>query len=536
MKRLIALTIAIGLATVGYTTPPGASAQTPPAPARHTGHHSYTPPPIAWEDCVIIEDLPSECGMLTVPLDYDHPRGKKIQLAVSRVAHTVPDSEYQGAMLVNPGGPGGSGTFWAILGQFVPDGAGDAYDWIGFDPRGVGASVPALSCDGDYTDYGRPKYVPFKRSTEKAWLKRARGYAHDCAAAGGKLLDHLKTTDNVADMESLRKALGEPKMNFYGFSYGTYLGQVYATQYPHKVRRMVLDSNVDPRRVWYDANLDQDIAFQKTFEIYLGWLADNDAAYGLGDTRREVRRLYKKVHRQLDAHPADGVFSGNELDDVFLGPGYGVFGWADVGAAFSAWVNDGDITPLREMWESGYPTGPGTDNGYAMYLATECTDTRWPQSWEVWRRDNWRTYAKAPFLTWANAWFNAPCRHWAGDVGTPVRVTGAHVRAGVLLIGETFDAATPFQGNLEIRSRFPRSALIEGVGGTTHAGSLFGVACVDDAVAAYLTDGTLPARKPGRRSDLRCDPIPPPEPTAALRTPDRGVLEQLRLELMRAIR
>jgi hypothetical protein len=243
------------------------------------------------------------------------------------------------------------------------------------------------------------------------------------------------------------------------------------------------------------------------------------------------------VHRDLDAHPADGVFAGNELDDVFLGPAYYVYGWADVADAFAAWVNDEDITGLREAWESSYPSGPGTDNGYAMYLATECTDTLWPQSWKVWRRDNWRTHAQAPFFTWANAWFNAPCRHWAGDVGTPVRVTGADVRAKILLIGETLDPATPFEGSLEVRSRFPQSSLIEGVGGTTHAGSLSGVPCVDDAIAAYLTDGTLPARMPGRRSDLTCDPVPPPEPAAdQLRTPGRGLPNALREELMHAIR
>jgi pimeloyl-ACP methyl ester carboxylesterase len=488
-----------------------------------------------WEDCEL-DGVPAECGMLTVPRDYRHPAGEKLRLAVTRVAHTVPDSQYQGAVLVNPGGPGGSGTFWAILGQWIPDGAGEAYDWIGLDPRGVGASVPALACDGDYTDYGRPQYVPFSKTTERMWLDRARGYAKDCAEAGGELLDHLRTTDNVNDMESLRKALGERKLNFYGFSYGTYLGQVYATRYPDRVRRMVLDSNVDPRRVWYDANLDQDVGFQTAFETYLGWLADNDEVYHLGDTRREVRRLYRDVHRDLDAHPADGLFSGNELDDVFLIATYAVYGWADVGTAFSAWVNDDDISAMRELWEGYYPTGPGTDNGYAMYLATICTDVAWPQSWRVWRRDNWRTYAKAPFFTWANAWFNAPCRTWEGDTGSAPRVSGDRVRAKILLIGETLDPATSFEGSLEVRSRFPRSALIEGVGGTTHAGSLSGVPCVDDAVAAYLSDGTLPARKPGRRSDLRCDPVPAPEPGAGERgAPGRGLPDRLREELLRVV-
>ena len=144
-------------------------------------------------------------------------------------------------MLVNPGGPGGSGLVYSILGAFVPGDAGAAYDWIGFDPRGVGASVPALSCDPDYTAGPRPRYEPTTLRTEAAWLKKAAGYALDCGRAGGRLLGHLKTTDTVADMDAIRQALGEEQLNFYGFSYGTYLAQVYATQHPDRVRRMVLD-------------------------------------------------------------------------------------------------------------------------------------------------------------------------------------------------------------------------------------------------------------------------------------------------------
>jgi hypothetical protein len=147
----------------------------------------------------------------------------------------------------------------------------------------------------------------------------------------------------------------------------------------------------------------------------------------------------------------------------------------------------------------------------------------------VWQRDNWRTYARAPFLTWSNAWYNAPCLNWAGKPGIPVNVNGAK-SPGMLLIDETLDAATPYEGSLEVRSRFPKSVLIEGAGGTTHAGSLSGVACTDDTIASYLATGVLPARKPGRRSDLQCDPVPQPNPSAPqLRsaTPQSGLSPQL---------
>lgn len=158
---------------------------------------------------------------------------------------------------------------------------------------------------------------------------------------------------------------------------------------------------------------------------------------------------------------------------------------------------------------------PGDDNGYAMYLATECTDARWPPSWLTWHRDNTRVARDVPFVTWGNAWFNAPCAFRFAASGQPVDVDGAGAPP-ILLLDETLDAATPYTGSLEVRERFPNASLIATVGGVNHANSLFGgVACVDDAVAAYLADGTLPARLPGDGADAECAPTPDPEPDAA---------------------
>ncbi len=148
-----------------------------------------------------------------------------------------------------------------------------------------------------------------------------------------------------------------------------------------------------------------------------------------------------------------------------------------------------------------------------MYSAVQCTDVQWPQSWTKWKIDNWKTYAKAPFETWGNAWFNAPCLYWPAKAHKPVEVDGRKV-PGILLIDETLDAATPFPGSLEVRKRFPNSSLIAEPGGTTHAGTLYGNACVDGQIADYLLTGKLPARKPGNRADTLCDPLPQPDPTA----------------------
>ena len=505
-KLSAAMAMAVGLVIGAGVIPSSAQAGTSSGPG-------YTPPPIEWGTCTRTSLVArnAECGFVIVPLDYARPGSTKIKLAVSRIKHKSAQADYQGIMLVNPGGPGGSGLTLSILGEFVPGGVGGDYDWIGFDPRGVGSSQPRLSCDSEVAGYNRPYYVPVTRSLENTWLTRSRNYAAACDRAGGALLDHVKTTDSVADMESIRTALGASRINYYGFSYGTYLGQVYATLHPNRVRRMVFDGNVDPRRVWYDANLDQDFAFDSNMDIYFAWVAKYDSVYHLGTSGRTVKRKYYSTLQELRRAPAAGLIGPDEWNDIFLSAGYFVFGWEDVGQAFAAWVNDRNPAPLLDL----YPApAPGADNGYAMYLATECTDVQWPRSWPTWRRDNWRVHAKAPFLTWGNAWFNAPCLTWGAKAGKPVQVDGRRVPP-ILLISETLDAATPYTGSLEVRKRFPRSALVEGVGGTTHAGSLNGIACVDDTVAAYLDNGALPKRVSGNRSDRQCDPLPQPDPTAA---------------------
>ncbi len=528
MKRLLATAATFALALSGAAVASGAQAEPPRGAAGY--------PAITWGACenAGLKARKAECGFLAVPLDYAAPAGKTIELAVSRIKHSVPDADYQGVMLVNPGGPGGAGLALPVLGDHVPKRAGAAYDWIGFDPRGVGASKPALTCDVKYAGYNRPPYVPSTKAIERAWLARAKGYAAACARNGGALLNHLRTTDTVRDLERLRAALGVEQINFYGFSYGTYLGQVYATRHPERVRRMVLDGNVDPRRVWYDANLDQDVAFDRNIKIYFGWLAEHHDVYHLGKTAAQVEKLFYAEQARLAREPAGGVIGPDELTDIFLQPGYYVFGWESVATAFADWVLRKDAAALRKLYDDSNTQQAGADNGYAIYLGVQCTDAEWPASWQRWRADNWRVHRAAPFETWGNAWYNAPCRDWAGETGRPVPVSGAKAPP-ILLLSETLDAATPFSGSLEVRKRFPRSALIEGVGGTTHAGSLFGNACVDDTIADYLATGALPRRLKANRSDRRCKPIAPPDPSATPAKPTERAAVLTRLELQKLI-
>jgi pimeloyl-ACP methyl ester carboxylesterase len=493
----------VGMVAAGVLAAP--AAQATPAPPE------FTPAPVVWGPCAAerLATAGAECGFVEVPLDYDDPAGATVKVAVSRVLHTVPDAEYQGVMLVNPGGPGASGLGLSVLGGVIPNGVGASYDWIGFDPRGVGSSEPALTCIPDYAGYNRPDFQP-EAGTEQVWLERSQAYADACAENGGPLLDNLKSIDNVRDMDNIRKALGQEQINYYGFSYGTYLGQVYSTVFPERVRRIVLDGVVNSRDIWYESNLGQDIAFETNIQAFFDWIAKYDDVYGLGNSGEDVEALYYSTQDELRVAPAGGLIGPAEWNELFLGAGYNVTLYTGIAEAFSAWVNQGDAAGLIDTY--GFdPEAP--DNGYAVYLATICTDLQWPQDYDKVRRDNTRVDRKAPFETWANAWFNGPCSFWRGEVGTPVEIDGSGVESA-LILSETFDGATPFEGALQARRDFPNSVLIEGVGGYTHSASLSGIACTDDRIAEYLATGALPERVPGNnRSDVQCEPVPQPVPT-----------------------
>lgn len=535
MKRIAgALVVALALVAVLASTPGLAV-------ARSSSTVQVTKGTIAWRTCsdpsLTAENL--QCGTVTVPLDWSKPTGRKITLAVSRRRHTSADSAYQGVMLVNPGGPGSSGLSLASLADDVPHHGGDSYDWIGFDPRGVGASVPALSCDRYYFGYNRPAYVPTSTTITDEWRAMGFLYARACARnSHSGILAHLTTRDSARDMDAIRRALGQKQINYYGFSYGTYLGEVYSTLYPQRVRRQVFDGTVDPRTVWYQSNLDQNVPFDRNLGIWFGWIAKYDASYHLGRTAAAVRSAFIATWHRLDAHPVHakgGELGGSEWIDAFLDAAYYQSTWPDLAATFSDLVNHGRVASLESAFLDA--DGLGDDNDYAAYLGVQCADASSPTRWSTWARDSRRVAARAPLSTWSNTWFNLPCLSWPARSQQPVTINGSKV-ASTLMINETLDAATPYAGSIEVRRLFPGARLIAEPGGTTHAGSLFGDACVDDAIANYLATGALPARRSGNRADKTCAPLPQPTPasgTAAAGTAaeERSTPAVTRAELQR---
>jgi pimeloyl-ACP methyl ester carboxylesterase len=504
------LTVPLAGTATGATTAPAAAAS------------------IAWTPCPdndpvlgsLLKGL--ECGTLKVPLDYAKPKGKQIKLALTRARHTSPESRYQGVVLLNRGGPGGFGrdlpTRFATGSNGLPTSVGSTYDWIGFDPRGVAGSEPKLACGASYLYPGkaRPDYVPRSEAEERAWVRKAKRYAADCGRKYGDTLEHINTKNVARDMDAIRRALGQQKISYFGYSYGTYLGSVYASMFPQRVRRMVLDSVVRPSGVWYADNLDQNEAFEKRADIFFAWVAKWDSVYHLGKTRKEVEAAYYKGMAKVRKAPIDGKIGPAEYNDIFVPDAYRNYTWTEHAQILADWVLRGDAEGLRGQF--GEPDWLAV-NSYAIYSSVQCRDASWPRTWERWHADHSRQYRQGNrFLTWNNAWYNAPCAFWPVKSATPQKIGGGKQGPNILLVQPENDAATPVGGAYEVHRLFPSSRLVLEAGGNNHGASLSANrnACLNDIVSAYLGKGVRPSSKKG--ADATCAAMPAPDPTAATAT------------------
>jgi len=451
-----------------------------------------------------------DCTMLSVPLNYADPGGAHISLALDMIPATAPPSRQQGILLVNPGGPGGSGLSLAsAVAQGLSPGVAADYDIVGFDPRGVGSSVPALSCDPSFFSAARPNYIPASAAAEQVQIGLARQYADDCEQKFGWLLPYMTTEDAARDLDSIRAAFGVSKINYYAFSYGTYLGQVYATLFPGRVRRMVLDSTVDPTGVWYIDNIDQDYAFDQRQEAFYAWVASFDGTYHLGRTAASVQAAYALARSRLAADPINGLIGPDELDDTILVGGYDDELWPGLAQALSSYVNSGQTADLIAQYQAN---GTTNENEFAVYHAVECSDVNWPRSWAYWTSDTELVDKTAPFYAWGNAWFNAACAFWpVRGPAKPLQINGAGL-PGILMLQGTLDAATPYAGAQDAHRLLPSARMVVVTGSGIHGQSLNepSDACVQGYLNAYLAAGTLPDA-PGL-VNATCPAIPDPTP------------------------
>jgi pimeloyl-ACP methyl ester carboxylesterase len=469
---------------------------------------------LSWHSCVS-QGASLRCASLQVPLDYSRPDGRKITLALSEVPATAPAAKRQGVLLVNPGGPGGSGlSLAAFVAQGLDPTVASEYDIVGFDTRGVGSSVPSLSCDPSFFSRARPDYIPTSAAEEQENENRAKMYASDCEKKYGWFLPYM-TTENIArDMDSIRAALGQQQISYFGYSYGTYIGQVYATLFPHRLRRMVLDSTVDPEGVWWTDNIDQDYAFEARLQAFFAWIARYDSVYNLGSTAAQVSASFYQARADLETHPIPGpsgqpLIGPDEYDDTFLIGGYDNGYWPGLAAALSAYLNDHSASQLVAQYDQ---EGTQNENEFAVYNAVECSDVNWPRSWSTWNTATRQVYATAPFEAWDNAWFNAACAFWpVQGPSKPLQIKGAGL-PGILMLQGTLDAATPYAGAQVAHRLLPSARMVVVVGGGNHGQSLSDPPnlCVNGYLNRYLATGALPEH-PGL-VNATCPALPDPTP------------------------
>ncbi|MFE2363237.1 alpha/beta hydrolase [Streptomyces sp. CH8.1] len=501
LKKRAAVLLAISTVAAALASPVTA-APAAPAPAETAAQAA-----LRWTGCATPRYPTLQCASLKVPLDHDRPAGRTITLALTRVPHTAKTS--QGPLLVNPGGPGGSGRALAgFVASALPKDVAAQYDVIGFDPRGVGKSEPALDCGSGHFTPVRPDSVPQDEATERANLDRVRAFAESCGAKHADVLPHIGTVSAARDIEVLRTALGAERISYFGYSYGTYLGAVYAKLHPGRVHRLVLDSVVDPTGVWYEDNLSQDLAFDARHKAFLAWVAQHDATYRLGTDPAAVETRWYAMRQALRQAPAGGKVGPAELEDTYMPGGYYNGYWPSLAEAFAAYAVKQDSKPLVAAYERFGAVEPSAGNSYSVYTAVQCRDSAWPRDWNEWRADMWRTHAKAPFMTWNNAWYNAPCAFWPTEPLRAPDVTNADLPPA-LLLQATDDAATPFDGAVSMREKLSGSALVVEEGGGNHGIALSGNKCLDEKVAAYL--------RTGRAADATCPAQAAPQPTAATR-------------------
>jgi pimeloyl-ACP methyl ester carboxylesterase len=501
---------AVAAAVLVSALAPAAAAPAAAAPAARA-------PALRWGACPpeqpgIPRDPRQECATLAVPLDYRHPRGRTIELHVSRLRSTNPGLR-RGILMLDSGGPGDTGLdFASVLGALMPASVRDRYDVIAFDPRGVDYSAP-ITCQ--LTEEIPPELAdryPEPDGSIDRNIVVAREIARLCGEHGGDTVPHITTANTARDMDLIRAALGERRMSYLGYSYGTYLGAVYRTLFPHRLDRVVLDSAIDPTRFGYGQFRLIGIGARLRLPDFTRWAARHDDTYHLGATPAAVRRTFDRLTAHLDAEPLtlpDGSqLTGNLLRSLTYAGIYhdaGFPGLAQTWQAVAAAVAPTAGRAAAPALTAAVPRIP-PDNQPAVQLAIYCNDGEWPRDIATYRRNVAVDIVRFPETAGSGANI-APCAFWPfPKLERSVRVTGGGPR-NTLIVQNLRDPATPWVGSLGLRRVLGSAAATVDIDQGGHAAYLLTAStCANNTVTAFLAYGVLPAG--GHRL---CPGQPPPE-------------------------
>ncbi|WP_181772040.1 alpha/beta hydrolase [Amycolatopsis pittospori] len=464
-------TIAAAVATMAALVPATASAA--------TGS-------LKWAPCPDVATL--QCATVKVPLDYRKPGGPTIDVAVSKLASTKP-AKRRGVMLMNPGGPGGPGLTMpdSLRAAGVPSSVLDAYDLIGFDPRGIGSSTP-VTCDlkpeqlvSNVPPYARDAAAVAERAKDVAGVAKQCGDSKTAA-----ILPYITTANTARDMDRIREALGEKKISYYGVSYGSYLGAAYATLFPQQTDRVVIDSVTGPGGL--DPSTSRRLAegFQDRFPDFAQWAAARHASYGLGRTPQQVTAKFYELAAKLDGGAVPGV-DGAAFRMGTFGALYSTSSFPTLAQQWQTFDGEGVVKQTEKAAQVD------VGNLLSGQLHVVCNDANWPENVGTYQRNVEKDRVKYPMFgaAGANIW---ACAFWPSEpIEPPVRI-GDRGPSNILLVQNLRDPATPLSGAKEMRRALGDRARMVSVDDGGHGVWLSSEnACGNNAVNRFFVEGKRPA-------------------------------------------
>ncbi len=484
---------------------------------------SVPTPKLGWYKCYAI----AECATTKLPLDYDQPKGAKTEIALLRIKAKDQKNKI-GSLFLNPGGPGGSGTSIALAApNFLSPALLQKFDIVGVDPRGV-ANSTNLKCFASVKDQSAVLSkmnvaFPYGKAEEKTYVAGAKQLGKACSTTGKPLSGAMSTAEVVRDMEVLRRAVGDKKLSFMGFSYGTAIGQYYANMFPDRFRAIVADGVLDPEH-WAGtkktANQEQDQRLRSAEGAYKALkeilkrcdkAGEQYCAFAAGDPVKNFETIAQKLRKKPLTVTEDGEtftltyadFVGGILNDLYdVGAGDWVtqdaqYIWTllqSSSAAAKAEARAGLAARIKDARKKNGRDFP-YDNSLETFVGVDCTDGLHPKDASLWPALMVTADKRAPYFGRAWGWGTAPCARNTWTVRDEDAYTGPWTRRTakpVLLVGTQWDPATSYTDAVSAAKRLPNSRLLSSTnwGHTTYGTS----ACATGAIDAYLLKGTLPAK------------------------------------------
>lgn len=439
------------------------------------------------------------CTTIRVPLDYAEPTGPTLGLAVRLLPAS--DGSTDDLLLVNPGGPGGSGVEYVpILASVAGDRVRDRLAIVGVDPRGVGASRPVECLSDRRLDaYVGLDPTPDDAQEERAWLAAPRRLGEGCRRTSGTLVAHMSTQESARDMDVVRAVLGQDRLRYYGASYGTQLGATYASMFPAKVGRLVLDGAVDVGQRRRELLADQLAATEQALTRFLRWCARQDDC-PLPKDGRAARAQLVQVAQQADRTPLRSTGDLRPAGEVAVLRGMlsalsSRDSWPDLLASLGRALYD-DGTGFRQL-DDAYvqreEDGRYRNNSVVSGVAVRCLDDPQDTPVEQVRADLVPRFQQVSAVFGRYfAWAATLCHRWPAR-GERQETASSSAGSRIMVVGSTRDPVTPYSWSKRLAAALRGSVLVTRVGdGHTAYGR---TACVDRAVESFLTSRDTPRKR-----------------------------------------